>query len=133
MTVYAAASLTGNVAPLRTISGPATGLNAPADVFVSGGNVYLSNAGGNSITIFPTAAIGNAAPATTISGTNTLLSVPQELFVDSTGKIYVANFNTPGFPGFILVFAAGATGNAAPTQTIGGSNTGLVGTVGLTL
>ena len=39
--------------------------------------------------------------------------------VDGAGNIYVASNNR------IMVFAAGASGNATPTATIAGGNTGL--------
>jgi hypothetical protein len=40
--------------------------------------------------------------------------------VDGAGNIYVANSG-----GNITVYAPGASGNATPTATIAGSNTGL--------
>ena len=42
--------------------------------------------------------------------------------------LFVANFTSNS----ITVYAAGATGNATPTATIAGSNTGLNGPVGVT-
>jgi len=46
-----------------------------------------------------------------------------------TGKLYVANY----FGSSITVYAAGASGNATPTATIAGGNTGLNGPGGIAL
>jgi hypothetical protein len=110
----------GNVAPLRTIVGPATGLNAPIGLALdSSGNLYVSNSLGNSITVYSPGANSNTPPARTISGNLTSLNVPQFIAVDSNNRLYVSNFGAAGFPGFAVVFSSGANGNATPAQTVG--------------
>jgi len=110
----------GNVAPMRDITGAATGLSGTTAVALDGaGNLLVANSSGNpSIFVFPVGASGNVAPSNSINGSNTGLNGPQCVIVDSTGKIYVCNFNNT-----ITVYAAGARGNVAPLRTIGGSNT----------
>ena len=72
----------GNVAPLRTISGAATGLDFPDGVDVdTSGNIYVSNRFGGSVTEYAPAASGNAAPTATIAGGSTGLSAPGHLAV----------------------------------------------------
>jgi len=62
------AGSTGNVAPIRTISGSATMLGAPGNLTVdSAGNIYVLNE--LNILKFSPTATGNAAPAATISST----------------------------------------------------------------
>ena len=43
--------------------------------------------------------------------------------MDAAGRLYVTNFNSGNFG--IVIYAAGASGNATPTAIIAGSNTGL--------
>jgi len=58
-----AANASGNAAPLRTISGSATGLNVPSGIALDvSGNMYVANANGNSVTEYAAAAAGNVAP-----------------------------------------------------------------------
>jgi hypothetical protein len=67
---------TGDVAPVRTISGPTTGLNRPFDVaFDPNGNLYVSNSGGSTITVYGKGASGDVTPIRTIAGPNTGLVV----------------------------------------------------------
>jgi outer membrane protein assembly factor BamB len=67
----------GNVAPIRTIAGPATGLDTPVEVtFDSSGKIYVVNRDGNSVTVYAANANGNVAPLHTIAGMNTLLHLP---------------------------------------------------------
>ena len=59
------------------------------------------------------------APTATIAGGNTGLFTPVGIARDGAGNIYVTSGNS------IMVYAAGASGNATPTATIAGGNTGL--------
>ncbi len=62
------AGSTGNVAPMRTISGSATMLSAPGNLTVdSAGNIYVLNE--NNILKFSPAATGNVAPTATMTST----------------------------------------------------------------
>jgi hypothetical protein len=60
---------------------------------------------------------------------STLLAFPQDLVIGAGDKLFVTNFSVPGVAGLITVFAPGASGNAAPAQTI----TGLRGPIGISL
>jgi hypothetical protein len=113
----------GSPAPINTIAGPATGLDAPTGVaFGPNGDVLVVNSVGNSITVYAPGASGNVAPTATIAGASTGLSGPGALRVDTAGDIYVSNES--GTPS-VTEYAPSATGDAAPIATISGSGTGL--------
>ncbi len=122
VTVYAKGA-NGNVAPIRTISGSKTGLDAPQGIALApvNGDIYIANTDGKSVTVYASDANGNVAPTATISGSLTKLFAPWGIALDSGGNIYVANSGDAG----ITVFAAGANGNVAPLRLISGSKTGL--------
>ncbi len=138
VTVYAPGA-TGNVAPVATIAGSNTGLNGPVGIAVDAtGRLYVANA--NSISIYSAGATGNAAPLATIQGSSTGLDQlrPTGIAVDASGNVYVTHFVQCFDPTYtathgesVLVFAAGATGNATPIARIEGSNTGLDGSTGI--
>ena len=121
-----------NVAPIRTISGPNTGLaNTVGIALDSAGNLYVAdNAFFPSITVYAPGANDNVAPIRTISGPNTGLANTTGIALDSAGNLYVAN--NVFFPS-ITVYAPGANGNVTPIRTISGPNTGLGNTVGIAL
>lgn len=129
ITVYAPAA-TGNVAPLRTISGAATGLTGVDGLAIDGGgNLFAANcaacfhsSGSDGILIFAPGANGNVAPTNTIAGAATTLNAPTALTFDANGNLLVSNGG-----GSVTTFAPGATGNVAPTATIAGAATGLTG------
>jgi sugar lactone lactonase YvrE len=113
----------GNVAPLTTLSGPATTLTGLGGVVIDAtGKVYVSNIGGVSIAEFPYGTGGNAAPATTIKGADTGLATPYGLTLDEAGRLYV----TDPASSSVMVYAAGAGGDAKPLTTLNGEHTGLV-------
>ena len=121
---------TGNVAPQSAIGGNNTGLAYPAGIaFDPKGNLYVSNrVAGPSITAYAAGASGNIAPITTIAGANTRLAAPTGIAFDASGRLYVANGGNVSSPaGQILIYAAGASGNVAPIDSIAGSSTGLYG------
>jgi hypothetical protein len=123
----------GSGAMEAQIGGSNTGLVAPGTVAVDASrNVYVFDSKTVTISEFAAGATGNVAPIRTISGSNTGLDGGNGfsfgLAVSKTsGDIFVSN---PG-SNSILVFAANATGNVAPIQTIAGSATGLSDPVGL--
>ena len=129
----------GDVAPLRTIVGPDTGLDHPEDMAIDktgalyvansgGGDVELgpngemSAPGGGSIRVFSAGAAGDAKPIRTIEGNETELNDPSGLALDATGRLYVANIATSS----ITVYDPGVDGDVAPIRSVGGANTGLI-------
>ena len=137
VTIFAAGS-NGNVSPMATITGPATGLDYPTAVALdSSGNIYVANSGSvkgdqDTVTIYPAGSNGNASPSATIAGANTGLVVPLGIALDSNKNIYVANDgSSAGQLDSVTVYSAGSNGNVTPTATISGSNTGLVSPGGI--
>jgi len=127
VTIYAA-GVTGNVAPTAVISGHKTGLDRPFGIALDpvNGDIYVANEDDSSITFYAAGSSGDVNPLGTISGANTGLDYPLSVALDASGNIYVSNLYYPsGSGGSITVYPAGSVGNAAPTQTIGGSDTGL--------
>jgi hypothetical protein len=117
------------------IGGSNTGLVAPGTVAVDASlKVYVFDTTTATISEFAAGAHGNVAPIRTIAGSKTGLGGGNGfsfgLAVSKTsGKIFVSN---PG-SNAILGFAATASGNVAPIQTIAGSATGLADPLGIAL
>src|SRR5580704_15802837 len=66
----------GNVAPVRTISGVSTGLSTPIGIGVdSQGSVYVANREGGSVTVYPALANGDVAPVRTLTASG--MSAPE--------------------------------------------------------
>lgn len=119
----------GNATPSTVISGSNTQLTNPGSVAVSplGSIVVLQRVQPGSILTFPQTANGNVAPTTDITGSSTQLTGYGGVTVDANGNIYAINaqccFTNTNVS--IAEYAANATGNAAPLNTISGSNTNL--------
>ncbi|HUO05778.1 MAG TPA: NHL repeat-containing protein [Candidatus Binataceae bacterium] len=130
ITVYAPGS-SGQVTPIATIGGDNTGLRGLGGIALdSGGNIYVGSQvnGGGGILVFAANVNGNVAPIATISGSNTGIGLnsPVGVAVDSSGIIYLANFDGgPSKNGSVTVYPAGSNGNVTPIATISGSGTGL--------
>lgn len=75
-----AATVNGNVAPVRTITGSNTGLNVNNGLLLDPLNnrLYIANLDGNSVIVFDSASTqsGNAPPARTLTGASTQLLKP---------------------------------------------------------
>lgn len=139
ITVYPPGS-TGDVTPIHTITGDATTLSLPGDVaFDHTDNLYVANSRGGpspgvgTILEFAAGSDGNVTPIATVGGPHTGLSIPFALTLDAMGNIYVANFESGacGPRGSVTVYAPGASGDAAPSFSIGGDKTGLDGPLGV--
>ena len=117
------------------IGGSNTGLIAPGTVAVDASlNVYVFDAATSTISEFAAGATGNVAPIRTISGSNTGLSGGNGFgfgiaVSKASGEIFVSNASSNA----ILGFAASASGNATPVQTIAGSATKLSVPLGITV
>lgn len=112
---------TYNEAPSETITGVATTLAGPSDVFFdSFGNLWVSDDAAGSIDEFAGAV--DAAPAKRITGLGA--STVTGLAVDSGGNVYQVGYST-----YINIWTANAippgTASTAPTYTIAGASTKL--------
>ena len=111
ITVYTR-TVDGNVAPVRTISGYLTGLNAPNGIAVDTVNneIFVANYLGNSITVYARTANGDSTPLRSISGLGGPVSVAVDI---EHNEIFVANLDS----NTIAAYARTAGGNAAPLRT----------------
>jgi hypothetical protein len=94
------------VTPYCTISGRDTGLSQPqASVTDASGNLYVANAGSNSITVYeptgPLSCAGDVSPYTTLYGADTGLNHPMTLAIggpsanlESSAKLLVKSYLT---------------------------------------
>jgi len=124
----------GNVAPVRTITGPATEIALPGDVAVdASGDVFVANIfkfgttdEHGSITEYAPGASGNVAPIRKIEGPLTNIFQGDDMAVGPDGTIYVSDTESmPGGEGAVEVFAPGANGNVAPQRLITGPLAGM--------
>lgn len=113
----------GNSAPEGTIEGPGTGLSTPTGITLdASGDLYVANQAANTITVCPRQGggyvsplgFGNVYPIYTIAGPDTGLSEPSAVTVDAAGHLWVANLQGNS----LTEYAAGATGDAAPTSSL---------------
>jgi hypothetical protein len=104
------ARATGDVAPLRTITGPglfATGIA----VDVEADEVYVGTPGGG-IFVFARAGSGSPAPLRVIQGDQTTLGTVVGLFIDRVNdELYAVNYG-----GSVVAFGRTANGNVAPSR-----------------
>ena len=116
ITVHAA-DANGNVAPVRHIVGPKAQLNWPTGISVDSarGEVYVSNAAGDSINVYSATATGDVAPIRQIKGPKTMLRNPNGVSVDTVnGEVWVANFGNHT----ATAYKWDANGNAEPVRVI---------------
>ncbi len=115
------------------VGGSNTGLEAPGTVAVDASlNVYVFDTTTATISEFAAGTTGNVAPIRTIAGSKTGLDGGNGFSFGlavskASGKIFVSNPGT----NTILGFAATASGDVAPIQTIAGSATGLADPLGI--
>jgi hypothetical protein len=132
ITVYAPGA-TGNAPPIRTITGSNTGLTFPNSIARdTGGRLYVVNLGtsgssAETLAVYADSVTGNAAPIRTIPDIDGGRHSTGGLAVDAAGRLYLATTRAGGDTtgDTINVFAASASGSAAPLYTIAGTNTGL--------
>jgi hypothetical protein len=91
-----------------------TPVRTPTPTPTAPAHLFIPNFGAHNVTIFLSGANGDVPPAADLSGG---IEGPLSVTVDKTGKPYVVNTAS------VTVYAAGATGTAAPLQTIAGSLT----------
>ena len=101
----------GDVAPLRTITGPGLFATSIA-VDVEADEVYVGTPGGGGIFVFARTGNGSPAPLRAIQGDQTTLGNVVGLFVDRVNnELYAVNYG-----GSVVVFARTANGNVAPLR-----------------
>lgn len=128
MTEYAAGA-TGSVAPIATLTGPATGVQLPNGIALDPArHLSVDNAAG--ITECPPGANGNVASIAALTGPFMGITASSNIAFDSAGHLFV-NATRPG-SGFaaeeaVQEYAVGATGDPAPIATLHGADTGLGG------
>jgi 6-phosphogluconolactonase (cycloisomerase 2 family) len=112
----------GDAAPVRTISGPATGLSGkPHGLAVTNdGTLFATSYYTDEILVFAPNANGNVAPVRTI--TSSALDGPHGIAYDAaTNTVWVSSQLAPA----ILSFPADSDGATSPSKTIAGPSTGL--------
>jgi Flp pilus assembly pilin Flp len=116
---------TGNLAPVRTISGASTNLSEPGQMALdSSANLWVVNGGGSpdSITEYASGASGNILPVRSIGGpVNSQIGNATGICFDASGNIYAVNYggaNGSGH-GYVVEFAPQANGDVAPIRNIG--------------
>jgi len=107
----------GDVAPIRKIQGPRTGLNWPmaVDVDLTRNEIAVANDGDSSVRIFRRTDTGNVAPVRVIKGVRSGIMGPMGVAYDlKSNELWVANYGDHT----ALVFPVTATGDAAPKRII---------------
>ncbi len=102
--------------------------------------IFVTNLGGNYVTVHDLNSVGNAAPLANIRGTlpdralsalvagGSGLNDPLGIAVDPLGQIYIADLEGgANYTGEILIFAPGSSGSAKPLAKISGADTALRG------
>jgi sugar lactone lactonase YvrE len=120
----------GNVAPLREIHGPRTGLAGPGGLAVdAGGHLYVVNRRSGPVTVYPPGAAGDVAPLRTLRAPSMRA---EAVAIGAAGEVFVASrAGDDGMPlPAILRFAAG---RSDCDGRIAGRRTGLTVPVGLAL
>ena len=103
-------------------------LVAPSQEAQAQNELFVTNNGNNSVTVYARTANGNVVPVRTLAGAATKLDGPIGLAVDTVNnELFVANDNTDSITAYPLT----ANGNVAPVRTIVGAGTGLSVPVGL--
>jgi DNA-binding beta-propeller fold protein YncE len=116
ITVYARTAR-GDAAPVRVVTGAATQLNWPAQMFFDHGRneLFVANDGGHSVLVFSGDASGNAAPIRVIKGARTGLANPTGVWVDTVhDEVVVSNMGNHS----ATVYARTAAGDVAPLRSI---------------
>lgn len=107
----------GDAKPLRVITGPATRLNWPGQIFFDAvhDELFVANDGDHSVLVFSGTASGDAAPLRIIKGANTGLANPTGVWVDvANEEVIVSNMGNHS----ATVYARTAKGDVAPRRTI---------------
>lgn len=113
----------GDTPPLRVIQGPKTALDWPAAMAldVERGELFVTNDGDNTVSVFRTTDSGDAAPLRVLRGPKTGLKNPTGIFLDAkSDELWVANMGNHA----ATVYQRTANGDVAPLRTIRSAPTG---------
>jgi hypothetical protein len=108
---------TGDVAPIRVISGSKTQLNWPTALSVDTkrGEIYVANDTGNSILVFNVSDEGDVAPKRVIKGSKSMVKSPTGVFFDwQHDELWVSNFGNHT----ATVYKWDANGDAVPLRMV---------------
>ncbi len=126
VTVYSRTA-TGDVAPLRTLNGPTTGLGGPFGVSLDTVNneLFVANAALATVTVYDPAAMGNTAPLRTLGGPATGMGNNNDgVVVDALhDELIVGNLDLNA--NSVEAFARTAGGNTAPLRLLNAGTAGL--------
>ena len=114
------ADAVGDVAPVRVIQGPKTGMNWPTGVAFDPERreLYVANQAGDAILVFGEAQQGDVAPLRVLKGPKTLMKNPSDVFLDlKNNEMWIASYGNH----LALAYKLGASGDAAPVRIIRGS------------
>ena len=107
----------GDVAPLRTISGPKTRLNWGTGISIDSerGEILVANDYTSEVLIYDINANGDAPPKRVLGGPKTMVKSPTAVFVDTVNnEMWVTNFGNHT----ATVYPRGAGGDTAPLRVI---------------
>jgi hypothetical protein len=85
------------------------------------------------VLIFPADSTGNTSPVQAIEGRKAGLYLSRGIAVDDARNLYLTSGTSGTVGGNVVVYPAGATGDASPLYKIVGSDTGLADSVGVAL
>ena len=126
----------GDVAPVRVIGGPATGLMNPTGLALDrDGRIYVTTSEVTENTfevarlnVYAPDAEGDAAPIRTIAGPAARMSRPAGVAVTEDGAVYVVNSRVFSRDyGSVRAYAGDADGDAPPLRTLIGPETRFAG------
>src|SRR5207245_4440374 len=107
----------GDVAPLRVIQGPKTGLNWPTSIAVhpDRGELFVANDTADTVTVYRTDSNGDAVPIRVLKGPRSMIKNPTGVALDlKNNELWVANFGGHS----ATVFPVDAAGDPTPKRVI---------------
>jgi DNA-binding beta-propeller fold protein YncE len=107
----------GDVAPLRVIEGPKTGLDGPMGITLDpiSRQLIVVNGGDNAVLFFDVKASGDVAPVRVLRGSATGLASPSNALIDKKrDELWVTNWGDHT----VTVYPRTVQGNAAPVRAI---------------